>query len=47
MNALPPVEETVNVLRGDSPSTGFRVLNCGFGLGIVSESSAPNPVAPG
>jgi len=41
------VEETVKLLRGNSFSADFRVLNCGFGLGIVSESSIVSPMPPG
>ena len=39
INELSLVEETVKLLRGNSSLTDFRVLNCGFGLGIVRESS--------
>ena len=41
------MEETVKLLRGNSSSTDFRVLNCGFGLGIVSESYFVNPMQLG
>lgn len=30
-----PVEETVHMLHQDNNGSDFRVLNCGFGLGIV------------
>ena len=41
------VEETVKLLREDSSPADFRVLNCGFGLGIVSESSVISPIPLG
>jgi protein arginine N-methyltransferase 2 len=45
VNGYAPVEETVKLLRVQGSSTDFRVLNCGFGLGIVSESPPTGPVA--